>query len=177
MFIVHALLRAKKPLFLITARIFQCPGDVLCVRMFEFWTFSFDRNLNIQKLWKLTFGPTSKLTDSTNGTYGVISLNNSTDFHQTLRVSASYWKRQLLRKKSFWTPEVLSILFFLQVKAIHLHKELFSIENGFLTPTFKTKRPIVQKAFERKFQELNTEVDNRMHYVRSTSFDIQQVIW
>lgn len=65
---------------------------------------------------------------------------------------------------------------FEQVKAIHLHNELFSIENGFLTPTFKTKRPIVQKAFERKFQELNAEVDDRAQYVRSTSFEIQKVV-
>ncbi|XP_068706534.1 long-chain-fatty-acid--CoA ligase 6-like isoform X2 [Montipora capricornis] len=50
---------------------------------------------------------------------------------------------------------------FEQVKAISLHKDLFSVENGFLTPTFKTKRPFVQKFFEKKFQELYKEVDKR----------------
>lgn len=69
------------------------------------------------------------------------------------------------------------IIFPLQVKAIHLHNEPFSVENGFLTPTFKTKRPIVQKAFEGKFQELNAEIDNQAKYLRSTSFEIKQVVW
>jgi len=65
---------------------------------------------------------------------------------------------------------------FEQVKAIHLHKELFSVENGFLTPTFKTKRAIVAKAFEQKFQELYEEVDKRLQLRRLTSFEIQQVV-
>ncbi|KAJ7319203.1 hypothetical protein OS493_036366 [Desmophyllum pertusum] len=65
---------------------------------------------------------------------------------------------------------------FEQVKAIHLHNEMFSVENGFLTPTFKTKRPLVSKAFAQKFQELYEEVDKRMQFVRSTSFEIQQVV-
>lgn len=50
---------------------------------------------------------------------------------------------------------------FEQVKAISLHKELFSVDNGFLTPTFKTKRPVVQKFFEKTLQELYAEVDKR----------------
>jgi len=58
-----------------------------------------------------------------------------------------------------------------EVKAIHLHKELFSV-----TPTFKTKRPIVAKAFEEKFQELYEEVDKRLQLRRVTSFEIQQVV-
>lgn len=52
-------------------------------------------------------------------------------------------------------------IFLLQVKAISLHKELFSVDNGFLTPTFKTKRPVVQKFFEKTLQELYAEVDKR----------------
>lgn len=65
---------------------------------------------------------------------------------------------------------------FEQVKEIHLHNELFSVENGFLTPTFKTKRALVAKAFEQKFQELYEKVDKRMQFMRSTSFEIQQVV-
>lgn len=65
---------------------------------------------------------------------------------------------------------------FEQVKEIHLHNELFSVENGFLTPTFKTKRALVANAFEQKFLELYEKVDKRMQYVRSTSFEIQQVV-
>lgn len=55
---------------------------------------------------------------------------------------------------------------FEQVKAIYLHKEPFSVENGFLTPTFKTKRAVVQKTFKNKFQELNAEVDKSAGLLR-----------
>lgn len=63
-----------------------------------------------------------------------------------------------------------------QVKAIYLHQEPFSVENGFLTPTFKTKRAVVQKTFKNKFQELNAEVDESAGLLRQTSFGIQQVV-
>ncbi|XP_061421114.1 long-chain-fatty-acid--CoA ligase 1-like [Lethenteron reissneri] len=42
---------------------------------------------------------------------------------------------------------------FEQVRAVHLHSDLFSIENGLLTPTFKVKRAEVSKFF-------HSEIDN-----------------
>ena len=36
---------------------------------------------------------------------------------------------------------------FERAKRIHLHGELFSVENGLMTPTFKLKRPQAKEAF------------------------------
>lgn len=50
------------------------------------------------------------------------------------------------------------LLFIVQAKAIALHHELFSVENGFLTPTFKAKRPAVKTAFMETFVRLYHEL-------------------
>ncbi|KFO90155.1 Long-chain-fatty-acid--CoA ligase 1 [Buceros rhinoceros silvestris] len=43
---------------------------------------------------------------------------------------------------------------FEQVKDIFLHTEMFSIENGLLTPTLKAKRPELRKCFQSQIDEL-----------------------
>ncbi|KAM8923821.1 long-chain-fatty-acid--CoA ligase 5 [Pelodytes ibericus] len=43
---------------------------------------------------------------------------------------------------------------FEQVKDIHVHSEMLSVENGFLTPTLKAKRAEVAKHFRRNIDEL-----------------------
>ena len=39
-------------------------------------------------------------------------------------------------------------------KAIHLHPDQFSVDNGLLTPTFKLKRPAARKTFQRQIDRL-----------------------
>ncbi|XP_019637082.1 PREDICTED: long-chain-fatty-acid--CoA ligase 1-like [Branchiostoma belcheri] len=43
---------------------------------------------------------------------------------------------------------------FEQVKAVHLHPELFSLENGLLTPTFKSKRSALKSTFQSQIDEM-----------------------
>ncbi|XP_040904115.1 long-chain-fatty-acid--CoA ligase 1-like [Toxotes jaculatrix] len=47
---------------------------------------------------------------------------------------------------------------FEQVKAIHIHTELFSIENGLLTPTLKAKRNEMRQHFRAQIDELYTGI-------------------
>jgi len=47
---------------------------------------------------------------------------------------------------------------FEQAKAIYLHDDLFTLENGLLTPTFKLKRPQAKKAFKEVIDTLYTQV-------------------
>ncbi|XP_013381851.1 long-chain-fatty-acid--CoA ligase 5 isoform X2 [Lingula anatina] len=48
---------------------------------------------------------------------------------------------------------------FEQVKDIHLHHELFSVENGLLTPTFKSKRQDIKKFFATQLDEMYSKLD------------------
>ncbi|CAH3141514.1 unnamed protein product, partial [Pocillopora meandrina] len=46
-----------------------------------------------------------------------------------------------------------------QVRKIYLHPEMFSIENGLLTPTFKAKRSEILKTFKDQIERLYEEVE------------------
>lgn len=50
-----------------------------------------------------------------------------------------------------------------QIKGIYLHPELFSIENGLLTPTLKTKRTVIEKAFKAELEKLYEQIDRELH--------------
>ena len=41
-----------------------------------------------------------------------------------------------------------------QVKDVHVHSELFSVENGLLTPTFKAKRQELARYFRPQVEEM-----------------------
>ncbi|XP_046369952.1 long-chain-fatty-acid--CoA ligase 5-like [Haliotis rufescens] len=43
---------------------------------------------------------------------------------------------------------------FEQVKDIFIFPELFTVENGFITPSFKTKRPALRKAFKKEVEAM-----------------------
>jgi long-chain acyl-CoA synthetase len=48
---------------------------------------------------------------------------------------------------------------FEQVKNIHLHNDLFSVENGLLTPTMKAKRPQLTELFKSELDEMYKNLD------------------
>ena len=48
---------------------------------------------------------------------------------------------------------------FEQVKKVHLHHELFSVENDLATPTFKKKRVIIAERFKTELDKLYEGLD------------------
>ena len=46
-----------------------------------------------------------------------------------------------------------------QVRDIYIHNELFSVENGLLTPTFKGKRPALKEFFASQLAEMYEKLD------------------
>ncbi|KAM9531361.1 long-chain-fatty-acid--CoA ligase 6 isoform 3-T3 [Guaruba guarouba] len=47
---------------------------------------------------------------------------------------------------------------FEQVKAIYIHSDMFSVQNGLLTPTLKAKRPELRDYFKKQIEELYSSV-------------------
>jgi hypothetical protein len=50
--------------------------------------------------------------------------------------------------------------FALQVAAIYLTPEMFAVENGLLTPTFKLKRPQVKSKYQSAVDAMYAKLDN-----------------
>ena len=48
---------------------------------------------------------------------------------------------------------------FEQVRDIHLSSQLWSVENDFLTPTFKTKRPALSKHFKDAIDQMYEKLE------------------
>jgi long-chain acyl-CoA synthetase len=48
-----------------------------------------------------------------------------------------------------------------QVKAIEFIKEPFTIENGLLTPTFKSRRYAVEKKYKELFQSIYKSINSQ----------------
>ena len=44
-----------------------------------------------------------------------------------------------------------------KVKRVHFHGEMFTVENDMLTPTFKVKRNIAKKVFEKEIEKMYSE--------------------
>lgn len=49
-------------------------------------------------------------------------------------------------------------LFSFQVKAIYIHSDMFSVQNGLLTPTLKAKRPELRDYFKKQIEELYSSI-------------------
>ncbi|XP_042303448.1 long-chain-fatty-acid--CoA ligase 6 [Sceloporus undulatus] len=47
---------------------------------------------------------------------------------------------------------------FEQVKAVYIHSEMFSVQNGLLTPTLKAKRPELREYFKKQIEELYSSI-------------------
>lgn len=45
-----------------------------------------------------------------------------------------------------------------QVKAIYIHSDMFSVQNGLLTPTLKAKRPELRDYFKKQIEELYSSI-------------------
>ena len=51
-------------------------------------------------------------------------------------------------------PHRHTVMLCFQVKDVHVHSELFSVENGLLTPTFKAKRQELARYFRPQVEEM-----------------------
>ena len=58
------------------------------------------------------------------------------------------------------TNEIVLILFVEnQVKDIYLHPDAFSVQNGLLTPTLKSKRPQLKAYFKPQLEDMYSKLD------------------
>ncbi|XP_071130914.1 long-chain-fatty-acid--CoA ligase 1-like [Mytilus edulis] len=62
--------------------------------------------------------------------------------------------KDIILKDIIAVGKSLGLKSFEQVRDIHLHHELFSVENNLLTSTFKNKRPQLRQFFNKKVQDL-----------------------
>jgi len=67
--------------------------------------------------------------------------------------------KELIFQDMIKVGKQLGLKSFEQVKAIHLEKNLFSVENNLLTPTFKLKRPQAKEYYQAQINQLIAETE------------------
>lgn len=57
------------------------------------------------------------------------------------------------------TRKLCNFLTLFQVKDIYLHPDPFSVQNGLLTPTFKSRRPQIKNYFAPQLEDMYKHLD------------------
>ena len=83
----------------------------------------------------------------------IAELNKTFSGEATELCSNEEVKQHILKEMTSFAKKA-DLRSFEQAKAIHLHPEPFTVENGYLTPTFKIKRPVLNKLFLEQVKEM-----------------------
>jgi long-chain acyl-CoA synthetase len=89
------------------------------------------------------------------------AANEGNNVQTTVSSESNAKLRQVVLDDMIREGKKRGLMSFEQVKAVDFVKEPFTIENGLLTPTFKSRRYAVEKKYKELFQNIYKSLNNK----------------